>query len=109
MGIQCFEVQSRAIFIIFGSESKRCPKLAINQLTSALFISNQFYWLKSLMGMESPPCRPPSYWLAAAGVVSESKRCFKSVENRAASSLGVGGHRYKSWFSVSNSYGFRAI
>ena len=63
MGIQCFEVQSRAIFIIFGSESKRCPKLAINQLTSALFISNQFYWLKSLMGMESPPCRPPSYWL----------------------------------------------
>ena len=101
MGIQCFEVQSRAIFIIFGSESKSCPKLAINQLTSALFISNQFYWLKSLMGMESPPCRPPSYWLAAAVVVSEPKSCFKSAENRAASSLGVGGHRYTRWFSVS--------
>ena len=58
MGIQCFEVQSRAIFIIFGSESKRCPKLAINQLTSALFISNQFYWLKSLMGTEFPRVDP---------------------------------------------------
>ena len=104
MGIQCFEVQSRAIFIIFGSESKRCPKLAINQLTSALFISNQFYWLKSLMGMESPPCRPPSYWLAAAAaavVVSESQSCFKSAENINASSLWPGGYRYTRVLCVS--------
>ena len=53
MGIQRFEVQFRAIFIVFGSESKSCSKSALNWVASRFVISNHFYWLKSLMGAES--------------------------------------------------------
>ena len=48
MGMQRFEVQFPAIFIIFGSESKSRSKLATNQVASALGISTTFYWSKVL-------------------------------------------------------------
>ena len=49
-------------------------------------------------GGAEPPQRvdPLSSWLgpaAAAAAAVECKSCFDGAENRAASSLGVGGHR----------------
>ena len=37
-------------------------------------------------------CRPPTLWSGRRR--AQPKSCFKSAENRAASSLGVDGHRY---------------
>ena len=54
----------------------------------------------SLGGAVAPPTSAPpqcvdplSSWLGPAAA-AQPKSCFKSAENRAASSLGVGGHRY---------------
>ena len=55
MGMQRFEVQFPAIFIVFGNESKSCSKLVINQVAGPLGILNQYYWLKSIMGTEFFP------------------------------------------------------
>ena len=41
--------------------------------------------------------------------VSDSESCFDEAENQAASSLGLGGHRYTRIRACQNSYGFRAI
>ena len=102
--MQRFEVQFPAIFIVFGNESKSCSKLVINQVAGALGISNQFYWLKSLMGTEFfSPCRPPSFWLWRR---RRRRRMFQKVAlNRlkieqqvAQSQLLIS---YMSWFSMS--------
>ena len=39
-----------------------------------------------------PSCRPPFYLVVKKKVTAKS--CFKSAQNRAASSLWIGGHRY---------------
>ena len=52
MGIQRFEVQFRAIFIVFGSKSKSCSQSAINWVASGLVVCNQIYKLKSPMGTD---------------------------------------------------------
>ena len=94
MGMQRFEVQFPAIFIIFGSESKSRSKLATNQVASALGISTTFYWSKVLWERNFFPRVDP----LPSGCESEGevvgKRSFKSAENRAADSLWVGEHRY---------------
>ena len=101
MGMQRFEVQFPAIFIVFGNESKSCSKLVINQVAGALGISNQFYWLKSLMGTEFfSPCRPPSFWLRVKKK-SGSQSCFYEPEIRKASRHWISGHRYTSFKCVS--------
>merc|ERR1712121_168682 len=47
------------------------------------------------MGSSGPPkCRPPSYLVKVKRSESDSKSCFDLAENRAASSLWVGDHRY---------------
>ena len=89
MGMQRFEVQFPAIFIIFGSESKSRSKLATNQVASALGISTTFYWSKVLWERNFFPVSTPFLLVMAAAAADVPKSCFKSAENRAASSLEV--------------------
>ena len=68
------------------------------------------YWLESILdtsspgegwggGAEPPQCRPPTCLYSEKKVIP--KRSFKSAENRAASSLWVGDHRYTRYLCAS--------
>ena len=61
-------------------------------IASSLVIANESNWSKSCMGTFFFTCRPPTLWSGRRR--AQPKSCFKSAENRAASSLGVDGHRY---------------
>ena len=101
MGIQWFEIQFLAIFSITRESIEIRSKLAINQIASSLIISNHSDWSKSPMGTVFFTCRPPSFWLAAAVVVSESKSCFYEAENRTASRHWVSANRYARFLCAS--------
>ena len=108
MGMQRFEVQFPAIFIVFGNESKSCSKLVINQVAGALGISNQFYWLKSLMGtpVDRKTFTPKIFFQlrtrAQEGI--QIKICFGTIKD-----LCIGFFSNKGIFVSQNSYGHTVL
>ena len=86
----CRAVNSILIAKLYLNVS-RITEFTRNQDETILAIQTHFHWVTSLTGVVFPPsCRPSSFRLAAAVVVSDPKSFFKSVENRAASSLRCG-------------------
>ena len=65
--------------------------MAINQIASSLVIVNDSEWSTTRMGTVFPRVDPLPSWLGVAAAAAEQKSCFDEAENRAASSLGVGG------------------
>ena len=55
------------------------------------------HWLESIVLLARSPPGGFGYLVRLAAAAAEQKNCFDEAENRAASSLGVGGHRHTSF------------
>ena len=87
-------------FQIFREVVKNCMGfccfVTIKDLPLGFLLSQQFYWHSPPpggFGGAEPPNLSTPFFLVRLAAAAKPKSCFDGVENRAASSLGIGGHR----------------